>query len=276
MVTTNSITSAGNDYHFGGLLNENGVLVGTSDPTAGNQDGSPMFRMRAAKDTPVSVGTPTIETATGDDVAQDQYLFESDTLPEGETTYAIFDLDQAALFQGTNTVTIAAMKAGFLQTIGSVPNDICLIHQSRAKSKDTASAGAARWAGYLYPIVNATPLGADRVERSVRDNRVQINVSMSLAYPWGQTYREAVEGHEGAAIIDMHGNDPFTIHTHKGDAVETDFNLALTPISDTTIAVYVDGLITTDWTRVGKVLTLGSAPADGSYVHTVYQFDTNA
>lgn len=275
-MVTNSTLIAGNNYHFGGILNTSGVLVGTSDPTAGDQDGSPMFRMVGAKSTPLQVNEPDTVNQTGDDTTLAQWSFDAAELPDGVLTYAVVDLDQEALFQSTKTFNVAETKFGVRQPRNTVPQDICLIHQSRAKSSDAGTSGAARWAGTLYPLATAIPLGGTREERAPMDNNIKVTINTAEAFPWGQTFQESLQGTIGSPELPFHTVDPVTIHTHKGDAAETVFNLALTPSADAKMAVFIDGLITTDWSRVGKVLTFGTAPASGSYIHTWYEFDTNA
>jgi len=276
MTVTNATIAAGNNYHFGGLLNDNGVLVGTSDPTAGNQDGSPMFRMLGAKSSPLQPNEPDFVTQTGDDQPMAQWQFDPTENPSGVLTYAVVDLDQEAIFQNTKTFEFAGGKGGVRQPADTSRADICLIHQARAKSADNTTYGASRWYVHLYLKATASPLGGTLEERTPMDNQISVSVNNSEAFPWGATLQEAIEGTERATQIPYNFDDPITIHTHKGDGAETIFNVAYTPTADADIEILINGVKTTDWTRSGKAITFGTAPPSDQYIHTVYQFDTSA
>lgn len=276
MATTNAVIPAGLTYCYYGRVNSSGYMIGESDPTAGSTTGSAMGRIQYAKTVPVSVNEPDFVQATGDDTVAAQWSFDSNELPNGILESAVTDLAQEAVMQNTNTFDHGETRFGVRQPKDVNRVDTCLIMQARAKSADSGTAGTSRWYGVIVPVGNLTPLGGDMSERTPLSSRLAITAQNSSQLPWGATLQTAVHGTESAPIIPFTADNPVTCHVFKGDGIETDFTVGLTPVSDAKCAVFINGLNqASGWVRDGNTFTFTGAPGDGDYIHIWYEFSTN-
>lgn len=61
----------------------------------------------------------------------------------------------------------------------------------------------------------------------------------------------------------------------SGTLATDEVTLTYTPVSDGSLKMFVNGVLTIDWTRSGKTVTFGSAPVGGSVIVAAY-FSTGA
>lgn len=283
MPTTETI-EAGFDRIDGGYNDANGYYQGTDPlaaPSAGDQDGSGMFRLVGAQTVPLAPSEAEVVNVLGDDEPLTQFSFESPDLPSGVLQTATENLTLEANSQGTKVETLGDLTIGVRQPTGTTPASLCLAFQRQAKDWTIGALGVSKRSGLWVPRAELRPRGpADLTQRQHSPTQWNIVTSKSDRKPWGATLSSATNGTTSAALIPIKSSYILQLHRWTGDNSETDFFLPYVAVgTSTTLFIFIDGQIfhpTTHYTvttntPTGKTtIAFLSAPANGAIINCVY------
>jgi hypothetical protein len=217
------------EYH---MLDTNGIAAGPSGSITAGATGSGAGRMRGVKTSDIVIPEPDIVNITGDDGPLGSFIFQPTATPGFNIDVGAADLQDEAYFQGTLVENSGDLSFGVLQPKDQAFPDFCLIGVSRAKSKMSGSDGVSGYSGIIIPKCQIVPLG--RVSYTEREGgvfRYRVSVTMSDAYPWGQTLKDSINGTTGGAIMPWTAENRITIHAWTGNSVVSTFNTQETPAS---------------------------------------------
>lgn len=277
-VGANRSVAAGSQYNFWGRLDLQSRFTGKtgSAPSAGAGEG--MVRLLGVKTLSAGVVESESVDITGDDGVLAQIAFAPNELPEFTAEYAVDDLDQAAIFQGTSVETVGEIKLGVLQPNNPEFVDGFCIIQGKAKSQDSSNRGASGWSGIIIPLTTAQPLGRDSyTEREPGVFRVQFSPQVASKKPYGVTIAEADLGTDGGVYLPFHTENPITMHRIVGDNSEQNFTLDFEPISAAKTVVWFDNgaLQATSSYSVDTAtnqIQFNSAPGTDVNIWVLYEF----
>lgn len=288
-MATNVKKTSGNyvDNAYAFVVDSSGNMVGSTAtaPTAGDQDGSAMYRVTGVKDFPFQPTQSDRPTQLGDGGALVRFVNKSTELPEGVLSFGARDLTFTALLETLVTRDVAG--GTFLGRNPKSPTfrDIGWVVQSPAKALDTGQA-ISHWEGVIVYNTNGTARGRNSYNtNSLPDYNYDIVGNFAAQYPWGVSFSASLDGDTEFVFSEFTWPYRLMMQRYTGDGIETDFNLAHTLAADSAdnIAVYVNGTAITWVTGVpgaGEfgadagtgVITLGTAPASSAVVVVLYGF----
>jgi hypothetical protein len=225
------VASAGNKYAFIGFLDTDGYLIGGTPTAPANGVSSSAYRVLGVKETALTIPTPDTVQATGDDALIAEFQFNSIQPRAYTVTMAVGDLTLESYLAGTNVETIAGGSFVVNDTTELPSINICLIHQQRAVSQDSATRGVTGWAGYIVPLATATYLGRDSFsERSVATYSLSVTPQKATHYPWGVSFATA-SGTDDGTVIDFQSSYPYHMAAFTGDGALAAWPVAYQPVS---------------------------------------------
>lgn len=271
--------AAGVDNGFAGFVDSDGNLTGSTPtaPAAGDQTGSPMFRVKGLQSVEGGVPDDELVSVEGDNGSLGGFLFEAVDATTFDISKGLFDQVIQGKFQGTNTVNVkGSLTVGLVRPKPREYPDFAWVLQSDAKKKGGAAEGKSGWTGYFVPVTNVSPRYRQGFQsRAAAADRLRVVCNSSNKTPYGTTLRADVEGAEYMDAIDFTSDYPRTIHRHTGNAVQTTFWLTYKPVSVAETLVVVDGYAVTVnsvSTTAPYSFTLASAPANNAVILTNYSF----
>lgn len=270
--------TAGFRAFFFGVPDTNGFLIGNTiaGATVGDAAGEPMQRLRGAQVFPTGIPESEVVPVTGDDEVLATFIFSAPTLSSGTIELSVRDNAFDALAQGTQVESVDSVEMSVYQPGGQDFPDLMLLGMRRAKKAAGGSQGAKAWEIVLLLKTTVSPLFATMEQRAATPYQYSYAASKTDAKPYGATFTEALNSTETAPVLVIDSDNPVHFHAFTGDTAETVFNLLFTPIADTRVSVYVEGLkltLTTDYTVSGKAVTFVSAPVVDKRVVVMYEFD---
>lgn len=267
-----------------GARDSSGYLVGATAtaPTAGNQDGSAMARLRGLQDFPFEPVDPDRPTQRGDGGALARFLNKPTELPEANMTFGAGDYDFDALAQ---TLSVIATFGGG-EFIGRQPEDPTfedLILLAIAQAKDLS--GNSLWEARFIHTVNVYSKGRNSFnDSSLPTYNYSMVANYSSYYPWGLAFVAGTDGDDKFVYTDFTWPYRPILQRWTGDAAETTFNLAQNIAEDSAdnIIAYVNGTAAT-WVTgapgagefgitegATDTLVFGTAPASAGKVVSLY------
>lgn len=279
--------SAGAAQVYYGAVDSTGYLIGSTAtaPTAGNQDGSSMAQLEGVKNFPFVPNAPDRLNITGDDGAIAQFLWNPIELPTGDTTFAVSDMDFAALAMSTLVHDIGGYEFLGLQPSAVTYQDLCILVTAQAKSRTTASSGSSMFYNYLIMKANAYYQGRDAfAERAEAAFIYNLIANKSTNYPWGLAFSDANNGDTEFVVMEFTSAYRPMIQRWTGNNTETTFNLSKNIADDAAnnIAVYV-GATAQTWVTgapgagefgitegATDTLVLGTAPGAAAKMVALY------
>lgn len=271
--------AAGNQQAWLGFLDTNGFLLGgnTSAPSTGAA-GSGMLRIVGIKAAPVAIPEREIVQVTGDDDLLGEFDFASLNSRAFMIEVAVQDLtlEGRLLNMPVDTAFAGSGLMGYLDTTSTAEYDACLLFQSRSKKQDSGLVGKKAWSGIYIPQATVQPLGRNGFdERGAAIYRYMVTPQLTSRNAWGVTMTNN-SGTETSARFRTFSTDyPVYLHRWTGNGVATAFNLDVTPVDTTTIAVWSStGAAQTinSVSTSGKTVTLNSAPANNLGLVGVVQY----
>ncbi len=281
------VTSAGAASVYYGAVDSTGYLIGStaSAPAAGDADGSSMAQLEGVKNFPFVPNAPDRLNITGDDGAIAQFLWNPIELPTGDATFAVSDMDFAALAMTTLVHDLGGYEFLGVQPANVTYQDLCLLVTAQAKSRTTATAGSSLFYNYLIMKANAYYQGRDAfAERAEAAFIYNLIANKSTNYPWGVAFTDGVNGDTEFVVMEFTSAYRPMIQRWTGNAVLDTFNLSKNIADDAAnnIAVYVAATAQT-WVTgapgagefgitegATDTLVLGSVPAGGAKVVALY------
>lgn len=287
-MATNVKKTSGNyvDSAYAFVVDSSGNMVGgtATAPSAGDQDGSAMYRLTGIKDFPFQPTQADRPTQLGDGGALVRFVNKSPELPEGVLTVGARDLTFTALLE-----TLVARDVAGGTFLGRNPKnptfrDIGWVVQSPAKSLDSGSENAAHWEGIMVYKTNGAARGRNSFNtNSLPDYNYDIVGNRATQFPWGVSFTALLDGDTEFVFSEFTWPYRFMMQRFTGDGIETDFNLAHTLAEDSVdnLALYINGTPATWVTGVpgaGEfgadastgVISLGTAPASNGIVVCLY------
>lgn len=259
-----------------GQADVDGYFVGGYTAAAAGADvGSGMERIFGAQTIDLSIPEPTRVTASGDDGPMATFDFSAEDLPANVLELAARSLTFEAFVQGSKVESIDDLDMITAQPSGNdEPPVIVMVLSRRAKNQS----GGKVWETKIVPSASITPLGAQFQQRNVTSYRYSVSTTTSDRAPWGKLLSTSANGATAAPILDIEAENPVMMHAFLGNNTETDVILDYTPVADTKVSVYVDGVkktLTTDYTvNTGtKTVTFVAAPATDALVVVLYEYD---
>jgi hypothetical protein len=263
---------------FYGALDGDGELIGssTTPPTAGNVNGNGLKRLAGAVTVSPTIPEGENLNIIGDDEALVQFPFASATLPSGQMSVAVVDMDFEALVQGTAVHNLGGdLVSGVLQPSGETFTNMTFLFLRRSQTYNASSVGAKKWAAYLIPNGTVSVLGEDANTRENSPTNYQIRANRSDRYPFGVTFQNTNIGTDGAPILRYDSDNPLHQKRYTGDGTVVTFNLDYTPISVAKTRAYVNGnpVTVASISTTLKTVTLSAAPANNAKLQVFYEFD---
>lgn len=272
----NRYIAAGTQLAFGGLLDTFGFFNGQTGSVASGATGEAMWRWLGIKTANPGPVEPEAVNITGDDTTLGAIDFGPNEVPKWICELAAFDLTLQARMQGTSVETLAnGVNIGVLQPNDPVYPDVCLIYQGKTKYKDVGQDGVKAWSGYIVPLCSCVPLGrAAFAERAAASDRYKVTAQVASRKPWGVTISEALLGTSGAPLLPFTSDNPIVMERWTGNGVLQTFNMTYTPVSAAKTVVWVETAASTpsSVSTASKTMTLGSVPANGARVISLYEF----
>jgi hypothetical protein len=268
--------AAGFDYIFYGVVNSSGYVIGNTatGATSGDATGQSLLRLDGARTIPVSLPPDEVVTVVGDNAPQVSFNFPPAELPSGQLEMSTRNSSFDALIQGTLVEDLADLEISVYGPGDRDQPDMCLLLMRKAKKWEIGVQGVKAWEIAFVPRCTITPLLMDITQREFTPYRYNINLQTSDRKPWGATFTAAVSGTRSGTIIIIDGDNPVMIHTHVGDAVEQNFDLAVTPVSSAKTSPFVNGVTQTtpgDYSLVTAQLQFVAAVADSAVLNTIYE-----
>ncbi len=282
------VTSAGAASVYYGAVDSTGYLIGStaSAPAAGNQTGSSMAQLEGVKNFPFVPNAPDRLNITGDDGAIAQFLWNPIELPTGDATFAVSDMDFAALAMST---LVDASVGGYeflgLQPASVTYQDMCLLVTAQAKSRTSGSVGSSLFYNYLIMKANAYYQGRDAfAERAEAAFIYNLIANKSTNYPWGLAFSDANNGDTEFVVMEFTSAYRPMIQRWTGNNAQTTYNLSKNIAEDAAnnILVYEAGVAITyaagapgagefGVTEAGTdTIVFGTAPANNAKVVALY------
>lgn len=267
MAGSQKSVSAGFQQLWLGFLDSNGFLLG-STPTApaAGAAGSGMMRVSGAKTAQITTPERELVQVSGDDGLIAEFDFDPLTSRGFAVELAIQDLLRDGRLNGTPVESIAGGLMGYLDILDAAEYDVCMLLQSRSKKQDAGVVGRKAWSGYYMPLGTAQPLGRGGFdERGAATYRLNITPQRASRNAWGVTMLDDSALDINAFFRPFSFDYPITLHRWTANGVLTTFNLDVTPVDTTSLAVYssVGAAQTVNSVSVAsKTLTLNSAPAN--------------
>ena len=270
--------AAGNQLAYFGFVDDNGVLTGlaTGAPAAGSD--SAMRRLLGIQSATPGVPEGEDVNIPGDDDVIATISFAPNTTPAFVANFGVHDLDVDAAMQSTAVLSLAAVEYGVHQPQDPGFNNGCLIIQSRAISQDDDDAGLEVWAGDIFPLVVAQPLGREAFEgRAAGVNRIKFTAQKAAHWPTGVTIADGDVGTDKASIIAFKSPNPLLMHRLTGNGVVTTVTLPKAVAATNNVYAAVNTQILTHGSGLTAVagsttLTFTSAPASNAKVIIVWGF----
>src|SRR4030042_679082 len=200
------VVSAGAASVYYGAVDSTGYLIGSTAtaPTAGNQIGSSMAELEGVKEFPFVPNAPDRLNITGDDGAIAQFLWNPIELPTGDTTFAVNDMDFAALAMSTLVHDIGGYEFLGIQPGDVTYQDLCILVTAQAKSRTSGSLGSALFYTYLVMKTNAYYQGRDAfAERAEAAFIYNLIANKADVYPWGLAFSDANNGDDEFVVMEF-------------------------------------------------------------------------
>jgi hypothetical protein len=282
--TLKAFIGAGVSYVAVWTLNASGFIIGSdaTEPTAGASDGNTGLRVEAAMTLPLTIPDSDLVDVLGDDALTVQFDFGASTLPGAVVEFAARNLFLEAMAQGTTVYQQGNIDQGVLAPEVEDLANLALLLGRRAKTWTPGQRGVERWEFLFIPSCTMSPKGpADYTQRTHGPYRFQISVSKGNITPWGETFYNAAQGTESAALLPIEANKAYWLDIFKGDGVNLTFNLSKTPNTiETAIVtesnVFVAGAnyaLSAGPNRI--TFTGGNAPALDALTHVWYPVERN-
>lgn len=276
MPASNSAIAGGNQWFFGGFLDEFGYLKGgTNTAPSSGATGSPMFQIVGVQEaTPATPERETIQIL-GDDDLLGEIPLTSIASRRFTAGYAVQNLTQEANLQGTNVETLGEILMGALDIVEEAEYDTCYILQSRALKQDSGVKGRKGWNGVLIPLAIGKPLGRRAFSsRAAAAFALDITPQIAGYSPWGITHLSSNVGTPGLRYRPFNSEYPIVMERWTGNGALSTFNLSHTPVSvaKTFVAVRRIPATVSSVNTSTPSMTLSAAPADGAEVVALYQF----
>lgn len=276
-VNTYDFITAGLDRIEGWILDSNGVINGTSATTTKGATGNGYFRLYGAKALPLGVPEPETVPVTGDNAYLGGFVFPSAATRQFMLTAAVSGLKNNEYLGSGKFVNVGNSSLGFLDGKPFSPVDVALITVANAKSQQSGQVGQGLYTGYILAKVQGIPLGQEtEQERAAGQFRYMFIVSLTDAFPWGETFNQSTHGYEAASYIAWSSNSRKSMFRFTGDGATQTFGpLPHTPASTDVndIVVYVGGYRRyTGYTvnTAAKTITFTPAPADTASIVVYY------
>lgn len=252
-----------------GILNDDGIPMGLTGSLANGAD-SGLYRVEGLKNADMSMGNPDVVSIVGDGRFQSAYVFPPGEAPQGTIEGTIYDVDLAVALEGTKKVT----KGPFTWHVAGGREadyvDCMAILQGWAKSKTTGYRGKKLYWGYIVPKLQIAVLGTTAMQqRQAVDARLQMVISESDIYPWGEALALASEGVTGGLVIPFSGQYPMVMHTFVGDGTTDDVVLEETPAGDDDASPQM--VFVYDWTNEAWLVTTTAFTVDAATKTLTYE-----
>jgi hypothetical protein len=230
--TLKGFIGAGVSYVVVWTLNSSGFIIGSdsTEPTAGSSNGNTGLRVEAAMTLPITIPDSDLVDVLGDDALTVQFDFGASTLPSAVVEFAARNLFLEAMAQGTTVNQQGNIDQGVLAPETEDLANVAMLLGRRAKTWSPGQRGVERWEFLFIPTCTLNPKGpADYTQRAHGPYRYQISVSKGNITPWGETFYNAAQGTDSAALQPIEANKPYWLDIFKGNGVNLTFNLSKTP-----------------------------------------------
>lgn len=286
-VNVKTVASAGLEETLYNALDSAGYSIGSTGtaPVAGDQDGVPSGKLADPKDFPFQPATSETEDITGGDGHVTSFQFKPITSPQAQLSYAVSDMDFAAMVMGVKVHTLGGGEFLMIQPDDITYVNTCWITVSRAESRESGSLGVAHWAGKIILNTEVYSLDTDSLtERTGVSYLYQITSKSADRYPYGLAFSVANNGDTAGKAVSYTWPYKPMIDNWTGDNIETTFNLSedIAEDSANNILVYVDGVVQTWVTGIPgagefgvtegatDTLVLGTAPGSAAKLRSWY------
>lgn len=270
------VVGAGNKYGFGGFIDSDGILIGSTPtaPTTGSATNGEMFRVLGIKRAVPTVPEPTTTIVTWDDDAMEEFQFNSIATRRFLIDVAIQDLTTWARLVDESVQAAFSSNSIELDRVSAPEYDTTWFFQSRARQEVVTNQGAKAW--QATQVLSASALILGRVQYNEREGAVfRLSVTPHLAshQPTGLTLFD-VNNAQMSARYRMYDLDyPVTMHRSTG-------TLTVIPVKyqpyDAAHAQAVTERVNNPIASVstaGKTITLTNTPSgSGARTVTIYQF----
>ncbi|MCK5603759.1 hypothetical protein KAR91_17865 [Candidatus Pacearchaeota archaeon] len=282
--TLKGFIGAGFSYAVVFVKNADGAIIGSdaTEPTAGSSIANTGLRIEGAMTIPVSIPDSDTVDVFGDDALLVQFGFGASGLPNGILELAVRNLFLEAMAQGTTVNQQGNIDQGVLMPEVTDLADLALLLGRRAKTWTPGQRGVERWELLFIPSCTLDPKGsADWTQRQHGPYRFHISISKGNITPWGETFYNAAQGTDAAALEPIETNLPYWVDVFKGDGVSLIFGLSKTPELTETVLVSEANILEPGAnyalsagpdriTYVG-----GQAPANDALIHVWYPVERN-
>jgi hypothetical protein len=270
--------TAGVQQSWYGLWDSLGFFIGasTTAPTAGNvSHARQLYGVKEAA--PTIPETETVQI-TGDDTLLAEIDFNSIQSRRFTASLAAEDLTLINQIQGTVTRTWGETSVTGLD-INTLSNyNFAVWFQSRAVGLISPQSGASQWSGLMVHLAQMAWLGRESLtERTAGNYRISITPQAASYEITGMTLQDSYAGACNERFATMGGEYPITATAFTGNGVLAVIPLGQTPISAAKMLVTVNRVAATILSvdTTAKTVTLSSAPANGSRVEIVYEYDAS-
>lgn len=270
--------AAGVQQSWYGLWDSLGFFIGasTTAPTAGNV--SHARRLYGVKEaSPTIPETETVQI-TGDDALLAEINFASIQTRRFTASLAAEDLTLINHIQGTTTRTWGEASVTGLDADGLSNYNFAVWFQSRSVGLIAPQQGASQWSGLMVHLAQMNYLGREALsERTAANYRVSITPQPSTYEITGFTLQDSYAGVCNERFATLGSENPLTATAFTGNGVLTTIPLGETPISAAKMLVTVNRVTASiaSISTTNKTVTLNSAPANGSRVEIVYEYDAS-
>lgn len=218
------------DFH---RLDSNGLPAGVTGTVVAGGTGVAAGRITAVVtaniNIPASVGVP----IPGDNILQGTFQFPNDQPRTFDVQFSEDDFADRTAFQGIIPRAIGNHEFAGRDVAPFSLNNLMLIGVSNAQARASGIAGLGMYAGVFTTRAQMSVRGrAGLTARAAALFEGTVTLNNMDSYPWGETFKAAVEGYLQSTIEDWTLAYPVTVHRWtQGGTATTVFSLAEVPAS---------------------------------------------
>ena len=258
------------DFH---VLDSKGLPAGATGVCTPGATGCPAARMFAVKTANINIPTATVVPISGDNAPDGTFIFPNEAARGFDISAAEDDFTNRDSFQNIVPRDIGNHTFSGRDTLPFSINNLMLIGVSNISARGTTVPNIGAYGGIFTTSAQLVVRGRNaftEITAATFDGSVVLN-PMSQ-YPWGETFKQSVEGYTRSYLEDWTFAYPVTVHRWTQTSGLTEFFLNETPattslldnlvyVIDTNGNWYLQSAGVTVNTTLRKI-TFGVAPTD--------------
>ena len=254
---------------------------GTLAVPAGTAAGTAYRGLRAEGATALTIAVPesTRIPVTGDDRVYYNWQAPPTETASGELRVSKNNIPLIALVTGTNEWgSPNRRKVGFATDVQGEEPEIVLwgCRQAIEADETLAAFGTKKWETYFILNATANVRPSTMEYQTVQEDIYSIVANDSTVTELGNAFTTGTHGFTKAQFLKIVTDKKFMLDAFIGDNAQVLFTLSQTPYETGIFNITLDGVVqheTTNWTRVGAVITMLVAPGTGTKLLVEYEYE---